>query len=188
VKYGSPVAATDESEPANGAVAIAEALARLEAVVRRRPEFARDTNRSTTTLTAGLRCVSEEGSWSLHTDMPPTIGGEGSAPTPGVLGRAALGSCLAIGYQLRAARLGVELTSIRVEIEADSDDAGMLFADADARPGYSAVRYHVEITTNVPDDVVAQILDEGDALSPYRDVFAGATPMTRTSTIRRPES
>jgi uncharacterized OsmC-like protein len=167
---------------------IGEALERLEAVIRRRPEFARDTYRSVTTLTGDLRCESMEGPWRQSTDLPAAFGGEGSAPTPGVLGRAALGSCLAMGYQLRAARLGVEVTSIRVEVEADSDDAAMLFLDSDARPGYSEVRYHVEIETTAPDDVIARILDEGDALSPYRDVFAGATPIKRTSSIRRPGS
>jgi len=36
------------------------------------------------------------------------------APTPGVLGRAALGSCLAIGYMMYAAKTGVPLAGLEV--------------------------------------------------------------------------
>ena len=42
-------------------------------------------------------------------DMPKGAGGAASAPTPGVYGRAALGSCLAMGYTMYAAELGVPI-------------------------------------------------------------------------------
>lgn len=164
---------------------IAGALKRLEAVVRKRPEFARGTSRSVTTVLHGLRCESVEGDWQIQADLPAAAGGAGFGPTPGMLGRAALGSCLAMGYQLHAARLGVELTSIQIEIEADADDAGMLFLGSDARPGYSEVRYHVDIVSPNSDEMVLKVLDEGDTLSPYRDVFSDPTPMKRTTSIRR---
>ena len=57
----------------------------------------------------------------FETDMPPALGGEGTAPSPSVLARAALSSCLATGYVLRAARHGVELTSVTVHVEADTE-------------------------------------------------------------------
>ena len=58
----------------------------------------------------------------------PALGGDGSAPSPSVLVRAALGSCMAMTYRLRAARAGVELTSVRVTVETDSELAGMLLS------------------------------------------------------------
>ena len=82
--------------------------------------------------------------------------------------------------------MGVELTSIRVEVEADCDDGAMLFLDAESRPGYSEVRYHVDIVSPASDERVLEVLDGGDTLSPYRDVFAAPTPMTRTVSINRP--
>ena len=90
-----------------------------------------------------------------------------------------------MGYQLHAARLGVELTSIQIEIEADADDAGMLFLGSDARPGYSEVRYHVDIVSPDSEERVLKVLNEGDTLSPYRDIFSSPTPMKRTTSIRR---
>ncbi len=165
---------------------ISDALDRVEGAVTKHPSLGIGTERSTTTITDGLRCSIEEGDWRFETDLPDTMGGDGSGPSPGVLGRAALGSCLAMGYQLRAARLGVELTAVTVEIDADFDLAGMLSLDSPARPGYSEVRYHVSVESSAPEADVLRVLDEGDLLSPYRDVFSAQTPMTRTVSIQMP--
>jgi hypothetical protein len=93
-----------------------------------------------------------------------------------------------MGYQMRAARLGVELTSVSVEIEADFDAAGILSLGSPARPGYSEVRYHVSVESSASETDVLRVLDEGDALSPYRDVFSAQTPMTRTASIQAPSA
>ena len=111
------------------------ALDRIENAVTRHPSLGIGTERSISTVTGGLRCTSEEGPFRFETDLPDTMGGDGSGPSPGVLGRAALGSCLAMGYQMRAARLGVDLASVTVEIEADFNVAGMLSMESTARPG-----------------------------------------------------
>ncbi|MFT5202593.1 MAG: putative OsmC-like protein [Candidatus Aldehydirespiratoraceae bacterium] len=164
---------------------IREALDRVSSVVARRPQTGEDTNKSTTTLVSGLACVSEEGEWRLDTDMPAAMGGQGSAPTPGVYGRAALGSCLAMGYKLRSEALGIEVTSIKIDIDADSDMAGMLFLESANPPGYTEVRYHVQIESPAPASDIQRVVDEGDALSPYLDVFARAHAMKRTLTINQ---
>lgn len=164
--------------------AIGVALDRLENATTKRPSLGIGTERSITTITDGLRCTSEEGAFRFETDLPDSMGGDGSGPSPGVLGRAALGSCLAMGYRMRAARLGVELTSLSVEIEADFDVVGMLSLESAARPGYSEVRYHVSVESSAPEADVLRVLDEGDVLSPYRDVFSDRTPMKRTVSIR----
>ena len=103
---------------------IAHALDLLEPIIENRPDLLRDTYRSVTTLVDGVQCETQEDTWKATSDLPSTLGGGGAGPTPGMLGRAALGSCLTMGYQLHATRLGVELTSLTVTIDADSDDGG----------------------------------------------------------------
>jgi uncharacterized OsmC-like protein len=166
--------------------ALNDALARVKNAVTKHPNLGIGTERSISTITDGLRCTSEEGAFRLETDLPDTMGGDGSGPSPGVLGRAALGSCLAMGYQIRAAQLGVDLASLSVEIEADFDVIGMLSLESTARPGYSEVRYHVRIESSAPEADILRVLDEGDVLSPYRDVFSNQTPMKRTASIQLP--
>src|SRR3990167_2464843 len=67
-----------------------------------RPAAARGTATTRVTLREGLTCDVQDGAWQLAVDMPQKSGGDGSAPDPGVYGRTALGSCLAIGYAMWA--------------------------------------------------------------------------------------
>jgi uncharacterized OsmC-like protein len=174
------------SSEAPSSESLSVALNRIENAVTKHPSLGIGTERSISTVTGRLRCTSEEGAFRFETDLPETMGGEGSGPSPGVLGRAALGSCLAMSYQMRAARLGVDLATVSVEIEADFDVVGMLSMAAAVRPGYSEVRYHVRVESSAPEADILRVLDEGDILSPYRDVFSAETPMKRTVSIQSP--
>jgi hypothetical protein len=78
-------------------------------------------------LDNGLRCrVQGPGGVVVTTDMPKAIGGEGSAPGPGWLLRAALATCDATMIALRAAVEGVTLTELEVQVDSDSDDRDSL--------------------------------------------------------------
>lgn len=147
-----------------------------------RPSLGRGTGVSRTRIRQGLTCEIEDGPWTLTADMPAQAGGDGTAPTPGVFGRAALGSCLAIGYMLHAAKLGVPIASLDVEIQADYDD-GALFGVSTSPPGYLDVRYTVTVDSSAPESDVHRVLDEGDAHSPYLHVFSRAQPCRRTVSI-----
>ncbi|WP_051063251.1 OsmC family protein [Ilumatobacter nonamiensis] len=162
---------------------IATAIERLESAIEQRRGFGVGTARSTTTLGEGLHCSTVEGAWCTHADLPGAIGGGGSAPTPGVLLRAALGSCMAMSYRLRAAKHGIPVTRIDVTVETDSEVAGMLSLDAAAPPGYTGVRYHVEIDSPASPTDVQQIIDEGDRLSPILDALGRENAVHRTSTV-----
>jgi uncharacterized OsmC-like protein len=143
---------------------------RSSRALRLRPSLGRSTGMSRARIRHGLTCEIEDGNWKLTADMPAQAGGGGTAPTPGVFGRAALGSCLAITYAMYAAKLGVSIAEIDVEVQADYDD-GALFGVSDSPPGYLDVRYTVTITSDAPAADILRVLDEGDAHSPYLDVF-----------------
>jgi uncharacterized OsmC-like protein len=133
---------------------------------------------SKTRIINGLSCESREGEYVFYTDMPSQVGGNGKGPTPGVLGRAALGSCLAMGYMMWASRLDVIIDSLEVQIEADYDD-GALFGTSDAVPGYSEIRYIVKIKSPASKKVIENVLNQGDNHSPYLDVFSRAQKCIR---------
>jgi len=162
---------------------IVHALERLEAAIDRRPGLSDRTSRAVTTSVDGLRCSTEEGSWVTPADLPGTLGGDESAPPPAVLLRAALGSCMAMSYRLRAAKHGIELTSVQVTVEADSELIGMLSCDAAAPPGFTEIRYHVEIESPAPVASVRRVLDEGDRLSPILDALDRANSLRRTTSV-----
>ena len=164
---------------------IGASIERIERALAGRPDFGIGTSHSVTTLTDGLRCTSEEGSWRIEADLSDRLGGDGSAPTPsGAPARPALGSCMAMTYRLRAPpSTASRSTSIRVTVETESAIAGMLLPDSNEPAGFRAVRFHVEVESPVPAAVVMRILDEGDRLSPVLDVFTTGVAVQRSVSI-----
>ncbi len=165
---------------------IAKAFQRIATMFRNEPERGRNTAVSRIRIESGLTCHVEEGPWSLVADMSEKAGGAALGPTPGVLGRAALGSCLAIGFVLEASRSGVPISSVEVEVETDFDD-GALFGVSDAHPGYLEVRYQVSVCSSAPEADLQRVADAADARSPYFDVFSRAQQLQRSLRVVRPE-
>ena len=162
---------------------IADALRRLNDTLARRADFGHHTGSSVTTLVDGLRCESNVGAWTIATDLAPALGGERSAPSPTVLLSSALGACLAMGYQLRAAEHGIELTSVRVTVETDSDVRGMLQCDAAAPAGFTEIRYVVELESPARRHELERIVELADRLSPVLDALTRVNRVQRTIAI-----
>src|SRR5688500_15157896 len=106
--------------------ALKELIERNVKAVELRPAIARHTGRTKVRLKPGLECEVTDGAWRLTVATGPASGGNNAGPSPGTLGRGALGSCLAIGYAMWAARLGVPIDALDVEVEADYDVRGEL--------------------------------------------------------------
>ncbi|MBB6324936.1 putative OsmC-like protein [Algoriphagus iocasae] len=157
---------------------IKEKFLRTQKALLLKPALGHGTGVSRTKIIDGLSCETQEGEWNFKIDMPTQIGGTATGPVPGVLGRAALGSCLAIGYMIWASKLGVKIDGLEVTIEADYDD-GALFDTSDVPPGYSEIRYYVKVTSDASKDAIQLVLDAGDKHSPYLDVFSRAQKCIR---------
>lgn len=158
---------------------IKHAIERNVKAVSLRPSVGRSTAVTRVRLKGGLRCEVEDGEWKISVGMSTKYGGDGEAPNPGVLGRGALGSCLAVGYAMWAARMGVELTSLEVEVQADYDVRGELGVSPDVRPGYGAIRYVVTVSSPASEEDVMRVLDTADRCSSWVDNIANAVPVAR---------
>src|SRR5918912_3432731 len=111
--------------------AIREALSAAIAYLTENPKEARYTDsEATAVLDAGLQVtVTGPNGAVLRTDMPKSVGGEGSAPSPGWFLRAAQASCLATLIAMRAAQEGLTPGRIEVTVDSESDDRGILGID-----------------------------------------------------------
>lgn len=148
-------------------------------VLAHRPSRGHITCATRARLVEGLRCEIEEGPWRITADMPAKAGGGDSAPTPGMLGRGALASCLTMGIASWAARLGVPIEALEVEVEADFDARGELGVGDDIPPGYSEVRYRVRVESPAPRHELDRLLEMAERHSPYLDVFGRALTLRR---------
>jgi uncharacterized OsmC-like protein len=157
---------------------IKEAVVRSAKALSLKPSLGFGTSLSKTKITNGLSCEITEGNYKLIADMPESVGGNASGPTPGIYGRAALGSCLAIGYMMKASAMNIKIDSLEVEVQADYDD-GALLGTSSVPPGYLEVRYTVTIESDAAEEEILQMLDLADNQSPYLDVFSRQQKCTR---------
>ena len=166
---------------------IKTAIERTTKALTLKPSLGQSTGVSKIRITDGLSCEIQEGDWKLKADMPASVGGNNSGPTPGVYGRAAFGSCLAIGYMMKAASANISISSLEIEVQADYDD-GAMFGTSAADPGYLQVRYIVTIETDAPKEAVMAMVKDADQHSPYLDVFSRAQDCQREIQIISPKS
>jgi len=143
------------------------------------PDEARATDTvATATVEDGLRVRIEgpDGA-SLLTDMVPSVGGEGSAPSAGWLLRAALASCVATLVAMRAAQRGVELAGVEVSVDSESDDRGILGIDPDVPAGPLSMRLSVRAGAadgTAADDIVSWAVEH----CPVYDAIRRAIPVS----------
>jgi uncharacterized OsmC-like protein len=144
------------------------------------PEKARYTDRPATAVVDGLRAqVTGEHGETLVSDMPRSVGGGGSAPTPGWLLRAAMASCDAIVIAMRAAHEGVELTTLEVTVVSESDDRGFLGMDDSLPAGPFTANIHVKIAADgMAPERLHEIVHWADVHSPVSDAVKRAVPTT----------
>jgi hypothetical protein len=142
------------------------AIVRNEDKIRRRPEVGQLTKTSKASIRSGLTCEIEDGPWRLTADMRKSLGGENTGPDPGVLGRAAISSCLAIGYAVWFARMEIPVNAIDVEVGADFDYGGVLDV-SDVAASYSEFRYLVTVDSPAAENEIMKVLDWADAHSPW---------------------
>jgi uncharacterized OsmC-like protein len=133
-------------------------------------------------------CSIRDGDATMKIDLPKGFGGGGTTNSAGFHARAALGACLAQGYYVWAAVLGVPIDHLSVEIHADSDSRGVLGIDDSVARSYSSLRYVVNIDSPASRAKIEEVLDKSDDLDWVRDVFARAIPLEREIRITQSEA
>jgi uncharacterized OsmC-like protein len=166
---------------------VKDALERNARLIAARPSIGQGTAVTKVTLNPGLACDVEDGPWKFSVGMTEKYGGTNIGPNPGVYGRAALGSCLAIGYGMWAARLEIPIRSIVVEVRARYDVRGELAIDESVRPGYADIVYAVTVDTDASEADVMRVLDTADRHSSWLDDLRNPVPLSREVHIVRGE-
>ena len=136
------------------------------------PDDARSTDSLATARLGEALRVEVEGpnGEALVTDMVGGVGGQGEHPSPGWYFRAAMASCVATTIGMEAAREGIELSSLEVEVDSESDDRGILGMDESVPPGPLSTRIRVRARADgVDDGRLRQILETGAHRCPVCD-------------------
>jgi uncharacterized OsmC-like protein len=140
--------------------------------------------RATLDLVGVTEVASQVGSGhQLTVDEPASFGGGNAGPGPVEYALTALGSCQAITYQFWAARLGIALDGVHIDIEGDLDLRGFLGVDDDVRPGLGAVRVNVVLRGPETPERYQELADAVDQHCPVLDIFTGTVGVARTLTV-----
>ena len=146
---------------------IKEAMEQAVGYLSEHPEEARYTDSlARATLGDTLRVdVEGPGGERIATDMPKGVGGRGEQHSP--------------GWLFRAAALGIELTSVEVEVDSESDDRGILGMDEGIPAGPLSMRVRAEASaTGVDDHTLRDIVERGASRCPVFDAIGRAVSVT----------
>lgn len=163
-----------------GAETIREAIEAATGYLREHPDEARSTDSAASaSLVDGLVVrVTGPGGESITTDMVPSIGGTGTAPSPGWLMRAAEASCVVTLIAMRAAMLGITFDTLEVTVDSESDDQGILGIDDSVPAGPLSGRVSVRLLADgVEASALEQIARWGVAHCPVHDALERPVPI-----------
>ena len=127
----------------------------------------------------GLTCEVPVRHHALTVDEPKSIGGGDLGPNPVEVALAALAGCQAITYRLWAAKLGVRVERIEVDVEGDMDVRGYVGMEDAVRPGPGAVRLRVRLEGPEPPERYRALAEAADAHCPLLDFTANPVPVER---------
>ncbi len=116
--------------------------------------------------------------FELETDHPPQFAATDLGVTPGEMVLAGLAGCLTGGIATVAQHRGIELHSVRVELEADMDLRGVLGADADVRVGFSEVRVRFDVDAAAERGDVEALVAQSQKRSAVFDMLTNPTNVT----------
>lgn len=157
---------------------IRTAQERVAEVFRRKPGAALSTKRASGHLDAGLLCTVRQDQHEAALDMGAVMGGGDAAPSPGFYIRAGLIGCIAIGIKMTAAREGIRVDAVDVDLEMDFDDSALLGMGANSAAPLST-RITISLDSPAPVGTVEAMVGRALAADPFflalRDAQSVAT-------------
>ncbi len=144
---------------------IKEAFERNIKLLKLKPSKGQYTTSTKIRLGEGTACEVEHKHWTFKADVGKQQGGNDAGPGPGILFRASVGSCLAIGYKLWAAYMDIRIDHLEVDVEADVDARGNYGID-NTKPGYTGMRYKVTIESPESEERIMEMIRHADDHSP----------------------
>ncbi len=161
---------------------IRTALKQVIEALEEKPELGLDTAVMHGRLEHGFQCKVRQGEDTLLSDMGAGVGGDGTAPSPGFFGRAAIVACVAMGIKLTSVRLDVAIDAVEVDIEQDFDDCGV-FAIGDVTAGCLQSRLAIRVQSSAPEDAVMAMVDEALKHDPLLINFREAQKVSTSVTV-----
>lgn len=154
------------------------AVGSLVSAIQEEPATADTIWKSTVDWKGGFRSEARSRHFApVPSDEPVALGGEDTAPNPVEQVLGAFGNCLAVGYAANATVAGIELKSLRIELEGDLDLHAFLGL-REGHAGFQSISATVTIEADAPTEVIAGLHDKVVSTSPVGHTLRQAIPLT----------
>jgi uncharacterized OsmC-like protein len=167
--------------------ALRDRYQRRLAELRAAPELARGEGTARVELAYGFACNVDLGDRSLRVDLPRDEGGSGSGPHPGQLMRASLSACLVMGYRTWAARLGIALEDVGLELSCEYDERGQLGIDDTLRVGWRRIHWTATLLSTASETELERVVQTAHRYSPMLANLAPEIERAFQLRVLRPE-
>jgi uncharacterized OsmC-like protein len=126
---------------------------------------------------AGQEDASRSRPFIVEGDEPPVLlgGNAGANAVEAVLH--ALASCLAVGFIYNAAAQGINVESLRFDLEGDLDLHAFLGLSDQVRPGYENIRLTYRVKSDAPREKIVELCDYVQRTSPVMDIIRNPVPV-----------
>ena len=121
------------------------------------------------------------GPHTVSTDHPEHFAAEDNGMTPVEMVLSGLAGCLTAGVATVAQNRGIQLRSVKANIEADCDLRGILGIDPEVRNGFNDVRVRFEIDADASDEDIAKLVAQSQKRSAVYDIISNGTTVEVTS-------
>lgn len=149
------------------------------------PDSANAVFRAKSRLNDGFLAHVNVRDFSFISDEPENLGGTNQGPNPVEYVLGAFAACQEIVIQAYATVLGIEVSSILVDVEGDLDLHGFLNL-TDERAGFTGVRYITTIETEETDPVKLKQLEEFSVnRCPVLDIIKNPVPLKGSVTFKQ---
>jgi uncharacterized OsmC-like protein len=153
------------------------AIASLVEKIRQEPAAAKTQWKSEVRWTGAFRSEARSRDLApLPSDEPKGIGGSDTGPNPVEQVLAALGNCLAIGYAANATVAGIEMKSLKIELEGAIDMHAFLGLGGD-NAGFEGIRAKVDLQSNATPEQLKALHEKVVGSSPVGHTLSRAVPV-----------
>ena len=118
--------------------------------------------------------------FTIEADHPEVFAAHDRAATPTEIVLAALASCLTGGVAAVAQHRGIQLRSVRANVEGDIDVRGILGMDPEIRNGFSAIRVTFDIDADASDEDIRALVAQSQKRSAMFDILTNPTNVAVT--------
>lgn len=154
-----------------------KALVNLIQGIKNEPTKANAVFKAKSSLEHGFRAEVNIRDFNFLSDEPEELGGTNLGPNPVEFVLGAFAACQEIVIKAYATVLGIDVSSVHVDVEGDVDLHGFLNL-SDARAGFTGVRYKTIIETNETDqNKLKQLEDFSVRRCPVLDIIRNPVPL-----------